>query len=149
MVVRKRRIRVVLDTNVFVRAFQRRRPQSGNQRAVRLWLMERRLQLIVSQDLIDEYLGDFFDVLRMDDDTAAAWRERFERDNRTTVVGLGRRYTECRDPDDNLLLATASAGGAEYLVTNDNDLLELPAELLRRLPFSVVTPKRFLDIVGK
>ncbi len=30
-----------------------------------------------------------------------------------------------RDPDDNLLLATAAAGNAEFLISNDKDILEI------------------------
>jgi hypothetical protein len=52
MVARKQRIPVVLDTNVFVRAFKSRSLTSPNQRVVRLWLLEKRLQLIVSQESI-------------------------------------------------------------------------------------------------
>jgi predicted nucleic acid-binding protein len=38
-----------------------------------------------------------------------------------------RRYTASRDPDDSLLLAIATAGRAEYFITNDRFLLELRA----------------------
>jgi hypothetical protein len=31
----------------------------------------------------------------------------------------------CRDPKDNFLLALAKDGGADYLITGDNDLLDL------------------------
>ena len=99
---------------------------NANRRIVRLWLIEKKLQLIVSQELIDEYLGIFGDVIGMDDDTVREWQVRFDRDRRTTLVNLGRRYTESRDPDDNVLLATATAGRASFLITNDLDLLELP-----------------------
>jgi len=63
---------------------------------------------------------------------------------RVTVVQLGRRYRESRDPDDNLLLATARAGKARYLITNDRDLLDLPEESRRSLPFGIGTPQGFL-----
>lgn len=33
--------------------------------------------------------------------------------------------TECRDPKDNFLLALAKDGDADYLLTGDNDLLDL------------------------
>jgi putative PIN family toxin of toxin-antitoxin system len=144
MVLRKYRIRVVLDTNVFVRSFRSRVRRSANQRVVRLWLLERRLQLVVSLDLIDEYLGVFQDVLGMDQELIGQWRRRFTADPRSTLVGLGRRYAASRDPDDNLLLATATSGRAAYLVTNDRDLLELPADFLRTLRYEVVTPLHFL-----
>ncbi len=144
MVVRKQRIPVVVDTNVFVRAFRARSAANPNQRVVRLWQQLRQLQLIVCTELVDEYVGIFCDVLDMDDDLLDQWRARFEHDRRSTLVKLGRRFTESRDPDDNLLLATAHVGRAEFLLTNDRDLLELPADFRRRQPFQILTPAAFL-----
>lgn len=144
MVVRKQRAPVVLDTNVFVRALKSRSERSPNQRIVRLWLLEKRLQLIVSSDLIDEYLEIFASLLGMEEELLEGWRQRFLSDSRSTVVGLGKRFTESRDPDDNVLLATAAAGRAKYLVTNDRDLLDLSAEVQKSLRFSIVTPAAFL-----
>lgn len=144
MVARRKRTPVVVDTNVFIRSFKARSHKNPNRRIIRLWLLEKRLQLIVSGELLQEYLGVFADVLDMDDETVAAWYQRFEADNRSTVVNLGKRYTESRDPDDNLLLATARSGRADYLVTNDRDLLDLPAAFRRSLPFAIVTPEAFL-----
>ncbi len=143
MVPRKSRTPIVADTNVFVRAFKSRSNTNANRRVVRLWLIERKLQLVVSSDLIDEYLEIFSAVLGMDEVTVQDWQVRFETDRRATLVGLGRRYTESRDPDDNLLLATATAGRAEFLITNDLDLLELPDQFRHRLPYQIVTPQVF------
>jgi putative PIN family toxin of toxin-antitoxin system len=147
MVARKQRIPVVLDTNVFVRAFKSRSPASSNRRVVRLWLLEKRLQLIVCDDLIDEYLGVFQEILGMEDELISGWQRRFASDSRSTVIGLGRRYTASRDPDDNLLLATATAGRAVYLVTNDRDLLELPEGFRRTLKYQILTPRQFLQTI--
>ena len=144
MVPRKQRTPIVADTNVFVRAFKARSQTTANRRVVRLWLIERKLQLVVSAALIAEYLEIFSAVLGMDDTTVRDWQLRFETDRRATLVGLGRRYTESRDPDDNLLLATATAGRAEFLITNDLDLLELPENVQDRLPYDIVTPQAFL-----
>jgi predicted nucleic acid-binding protein len=63
MVAKKSRTRVVLDTNVFVRALKSKKPASPNQSVLRLWLMEKRLQLIVSADVVAEYLEIFEQVL--------------------------------------------------------------------------------------
>jgi putative PIN family toxin of toxin-antitoxin system len=145
MVARKKRTPVVIDTNVFVRSFKTRTNTNPNRRVVRLWLLEKQLQLIVSSELIDEYLDIFAEILGMDDETIAAWRVRFEEDGRSTLVNLARRYTASRDPDDNLLLATASAGAADCLLTNDLDLLELPVAFQRTLPFAIMTPRAFLQ----
>ena len=51
----------------------------------------------------------------------------------------------CRDPDDDKFIACALAAKADYLVTEDNDLLALNGyEGLR-----VVTPTEFLAAVGQ
>ena len=53
---RKDRIAVVLDTNVIVGRFLSRGRPSANLKVYNLWSFERRLQLVVSQSIIDEYL---------------------------------------------------------------------------------------------
>jgi len=147
MVARKQRIRVVLDTNVLIRNFKARASRSPNRRIFGLWFLKRRLQLIVSPEIVEEYLEIFVEVLGLDEDKVAAWRIRFEQDPRCDLVSLARRYTESRDPDDNLVLATATAGRAEYLITNDRDLLELPEEFQRQLHYRIVRPAQFLKLV--
>jgi hypothetical protein len=67
MTARKHRVPVVLDTNVLVRNFKSRDKRSPNRRVVRLWLIERKIQLIVSDDVVAEYLEIFPDLLVMDE----------------------------------------------------------------------------------
>lgn len=145
MVSRKERIAVVFDTNVFVRAFLSRSSNSASRRVVRLWLLEKRLQLVVSREMLNEYLGIFERVLNMDHDLIEKWRDRFTSDSRTTLVRLGRRFTQSRDPDDNLVLATADVGRVKYLLSNDRDLLDLPNAVKRLWKFQISTPKQFLQ----
>jgi len=144
VVSRKLRIAVVLDTNVLVRALKTRSTASPNQRLLRLWLLSKRLQLIVSHPLVEEYLEIFRDVLELEAELLHEWEQRFLDDARSTLVNLGRRYNFSRDPDDNVLLATAAAGSAEYLVSNDRDLLDIDPQILARLPFEIVAPSVFL-----
>src|SRR6516225_9811395 len=99
MSARKHRVAVVLDTNVFVRSFKARSRSSYNRQIVRLWLIERKLQLIVSDEVVAEYLEIFDEVLEMDADLVAHWRGRFVADPRVTVVNLARRDRASRDPD--------------------------------------------------
>lgn len=145
MVARKKRTAVVLDTNVFARNFKARDKRSANRRVVRLWLLEKRLQLIVSREIIEEYLEIFAEIVGLDRATVEQWRRRFEDDGRSTMVQLGRRFRESRDPDDNVLLAAAFAGEAEFLLSNDKDLLELPAAFQRTLPLAILSPQAFLQ----
>lgn len=147
MVSRTQRIVVVLDTNVLVRALLSRSRLGPNQRVLRLWLVQKRLQLVVCHALVDEYLEILGQVLLLNDRLLADWEQRFLNDSRSTVVNLGPRFTFSRDPDDNLLLATAAGGRAEFLISNDGDLLDIEREKLRRLPFQIMSPAAFLGVI--
>ncbi len=149
MVAKKQRIRVVLDTNVFVRSFLAKRKSNPNKRIVRLWLLEKKLQLIVSERILAEYLGIFEDVLEFPKSLLQQWHARFQEDPRTTVVAAGTAEIAIRDPDDHPFLAAAKMGKADYLVSNDKDLLEIPIRLKTRLRFQVVTPPEFLNEIAK
>lgn len=48
----------------------------------------------------------------------------------------------CRDPDDDLVLATALAGQAKVIVTGDKDLLVLKEHQSVR----IVSPRQFLEL---
>jgi len=55
------------------------------------------------------------------------------------------------DPDDNLVVACALEGGADYLVTDDQRDL-LPLKVIRVSgyhPVQVVTPRGFLRLLGR
>ncbi len=51
----------------------------------------------------------------------------------------------CRDPDDDVVLATAVAGGANVIVTGDNDLLVLK----RHGRIRILSPRQFVEFWGK
>ncbi len=140
---RKDRTRVVLDTNVVVGYYLSSNPQSVNAQVYLLWRTRRRLQLIVSEDTVTEYL----EVLRrigVAEHRVRRLEERIRRRETVTHVNLGARPTKSRDPDDNLMLATAAAGRAAYLVMNDRDLLDIPAAGRRKFKFAIATPAQFL-----
>ena len=52
---------------------------------------------------------------------------------------------EVKDEEDDLVLATAVAARADYLVTGDRYLLEIGA--FRGIP--IVTPRAFLDVLAE
>ena len=59
---------------------------------------------------------------------------------RGELVMPERKVKVCRDPEDDMLIEAALTGGAEYVVTGDEDLLTLKRfETVR-----FVTPRRFL-----
>jgi putative PIN family toxin of toxin-antitoxin system len=140
---RKRRIPVVFDTNVVVGFYLSRNPRSANQQAFRLWRDQRTLQLIVSDEVIQEYF-EVLSRLGVPEPLVKALEERFARRKTVTLVSLGSRPKISRDPDDNLVIATARAGKARFLVTNDYDLLDIPASEQARLRLIIVTPADLL-----
>ncbi len=145
MVKRRRRAKVVLDTNVFVGNFLTSSLRSFNRRVVRLWLHERRLKLALSSEIREEYLRIFEEVLSFDEGQRKGWRRRFNNRRISEHVNLGSRPRISRDPADNIFIATAMAAKAQFLITNDRDLLEIAEADKRRLKFRIVTPEQFLE----
>lgn len=50
----------------------------------------------------------------------------------------------CRDPDDDLVLATALAGQAEVIITGDKDLLVLK----KHQGIRILSPRQFLELLA-
>ena len=60
-------------------------------------------------------------------------------------------FPHCRDPKDDVVIATAVAAHAEYIVTNDGDLHEaaLVARLRDECGIQVVWPNEFLETLSQ
>lgn len=140
---RKDRIAVVFDTNVIVRRFLSRTQRSASAKVYHLWSAERRLQLVVSLPVMAEYL-EILARIDIHPTRLARFEDRLRLSPTVTRVNLGKRFTMSRDVDDDVLLATAHAGRARYLVTNDRDLLEIAEAERRALRFEIVTPSGLL-----
>ncbi len=140
---RKDRLRVVLDTNVLINFILSRTSNSAAARIVKLWFRERKLQLILS----DEVIAEYYEILERVGADARKVEHLYELLSRVSIVthvNLGSRYNISRDADDNVLLATAQAGNAEFLITNDYDLLDISARDKKRFRFAIVKPAEFL-----
>lgn len=143
---RKERVSVVLDTNIIVGYYLSRNPHSANARVFQLWRDQRKLQLIISDEVIEEYL-EILQRLDVAQKRVGRFAERLERRETVTHINLGTRPTDSRDPDDNVMLATALGGKAEYLVTRDPDLLDIPDKQKRKFRFKILRPEQFLKLV--
>lgn len=143
MAPRKHRIRVVLDTNVWVAFFLGGSRPSAVTELVRLWRDLRQVQLIVSDEVVIEYLR-VLNRLGLDELVIARFAKSLQDRPTVTLVNLGPRVVMSRDPDDNLMLSTAQAGQASFLITGDHDLLDLTNVQRQRLRFDIVTPAEFL-----
>lgn len=144
MVIRKRRTRVVVDTNVLVAFYLHRNPRSANAAVVKLWRDQRLLELVVSAEIVSEYL-EVLSRFGVGDPLLRRFSQRLQARATVTFVNLGPRVVASRDPDDNVFLSTARAGHASFLVTNDLDLLELPDNERRMLRFEIVSPATLLS----
>ena len=144
---RKERLRAVFDTNVVVRHFisyRKGQKENYNRRVFELWFIKNQIQLVVSPEIIEEFLETMRSVLAVSDESLKRWDGRFLK-HRADVVSLGKRFTLSRDPRDNIFLAVADTGKADFLITNDRDLLDISDEDKRKLKFKIVAPKQFLD----
>lgn len=140
---RKERVPVVFDTNLIIAFHLSTNPESANSKVYRLWRNERRLQLVVSDETVGEYL-EILARLGVATSRIERLKERLERRETVTRVNLGTRPKASRDPDDNLILAAAIAGQVKFLITNDRDLLDIPAGQKRKFKFSIVSPVEVL-----
>lgn len=140
--------RVVLDTNVLVSAFLFYE-RSGPPVALLRRAAEGRFALVTSRLMLEELQA----VLTRDaalrarygytPEMAAAYRSVLERV--AILVEPQPPFPRVsRDTEDDMIVATAVAGEADYLVTGDDDLLCLREHQGVR----IVTPRQYLEIVG-
>lgn len=132
--------RVVLDTNVLISAAL---GPDGSPRMV--------LDVVRSENGVLLFSDETFDELR-----SRFYRPKFDhyigREGRAIYLAQLGAVSEwvsitgaklgCRDPDDDKLLETALMGEADYLITGDQDLLEMSP--FHTIP--ILTPANFLDL---
>ena len=125
---------VVLDTNVIVAGLA----ASGLCHEVVLRCL-RGDSVVSSAALLDEFERTLRDRFSLTPQTRL-FLQQFRRHIRL-VDAPGLRVPVCRDPDDDIVLATAVAGQADAIVTGDQDLLVLKAHEGIR----ILTPREFIE----
>jgi putative PIN family toxin of toxin-antitoxin system len=139
--------RTVVDLNLFVSGLISR---LGQPRRLIDHLYRGSFQLIISQELRDE----LDEVLQREKFTI---RFGLTPEDRTSFLALVDRRAifvdpaprvpvAVRDPKDEIVLATASGGSADYIVTGDVDLLVLKDDS-RLSPLRIVTVRELLTIL--
>lgn len=130
-------MKVYLDTNVLVAALATRGLCADLFQAV---LADH--QLVVGEALLGELRRVLTRRLRMApaliDEVEAFLRSQGEVGREAPATTL-----DIRDPADRLIVAEAIAGGAEVLVTGDDDLLSVAAGA----PLPIVTPRAFWELL--
>lgn len=149
MAQKKNRIRVVFDTNLFITRFIKHKRNSVNRRVIDLWQEQRKLQLIISQQLQDEYLYVLENYIKLSASRLELLKIRLETASYVTRVNLGKRFYASRDLKDNMFIDAAHIGKAKFLISRDNDLLEIPKKELQGSRFEILTPFEFLRQIGE
>jgi putative PIN family toxin of toxin-antitoxin system len=128
-------VKVVLDTNVLLAAFATR----GLCEAVLTVCLDGH-QIILSEPILTEASKNLTSKFKM---PAAQVRQiiDFLRENAELVEPQPVPADSCRDPKDLVILGTAAAGGADCLVSGDEDLLIL--KQFRTIP--ILSPRAFYD----
>lgn len=132
-------MRVFLDTNVLVAAFATRGLCADVTRVV---LAEH--QLITGEVVLIELRDVLGRRIKLPvatvDDILALLRDQ-------EVVPKPRKPSEVpvRDPDDRWILASATAGRADVLVTGDQDLLDV----VDKAPLPILNPRGFWNLLSK
>jgi len=131
--------RVVLDTNVLISGLLL--PGSVPAQAVRKAVNES--EILVSRDTLEELSSVLFRP-KFDSLINASERQRFfDLLLRTAeYVTVTHQVRLCRDPKDDKYLELAISGGADLLITGDNDLLALS-------PFREIGIIRPVDYLGR
>lgn len=125
--------RLILDTNLWISYLI-------SNRLINLdgFLEQGKVRLLFSEELLQEFMevarrpkfSKYFSVADI-----SQLLDAF--DYFGELVEVTSEVNICRDPKDNFLLALAKDGQADYLITGDNDLLELKQfELTKIVAFS-------------
>ncbi len=130
-------MRVCLDTNVLVAAFATRGLCADVFRTV---VADHELGL--GEVILIELRRVLKTKLRLPDDRIVAV-EAVLADFPVTPKPEHPSAIEIRDPADRWVLATALAGGADVLVTGDQDLLAVQSEA----PIPILDPRAFWDLL--
>ena len=133
-------MRVVIDTNVWVS----RLLLAGSVSAQAVDKALAGFDVMVSEPLVEE-LADVLSREKFDRYVSVWDREEFLRRilQIATIAPVLSEVDDCRDPDDNRLLALALDSESDYILTGDRGLLLLnPWRGVR-----IVSPREFLDTV--
>ena len=136
-------MRVFLDTNVLISGFATRGLSAD---VVRLLLAEH--ELLTGEVVLAEtgrVLAEKFGVPEERADQIGGLLRR----RHVEPVPDSEPPVEVRDPDDEIVLASAMAAGAEILITGDKDLLDVADEIesLSAESLFIMTPRTFWEEV--
>ncbi len=139
-------LRVVLDTNVIVSALI---VKVGKPAQIVAYARDGKFILMLSQDILREARGIFHrkHIQKRFHPSEEGIEEFLTalRDSGTLIPVQHIENVIPNDPPDNLVLACAVEGNADYLVSGNKHFLKLK----QHRNIQMVTPAQFLEILGK
>lgn len=131
-------IKVVLDTNMYLSGFL----FHGMIKTVFGLIITKKLQLYISEELKSEVIRKMqaFNVSKQ-----LQKEVLFFLVTRGALIKPVVKVIVCRDKEDNFLLELAEEAKADYLITRDRDLLELPGAKWKNT--KIVKPEEFLPFL--
>lgn len=132
--------KIVLDTNIFLSAFI----FTGllAQKIIDL-ASEKKLQLCTSANLEEEVFRKL-SKLQASDEIVANVNLLFKA---SLAYNPQIRITVCRDPKDNFILELAQTCKADYIITRDKDLLDIPGKRWENT--KIVKPEELLSYLRR
>ena len=129
---------LVADTNQFLSGFI----YHGMSKVVFDLVFDKKINLYISTVLKDEVLRKLqeFGVSKNMQNEVMTFIE-----TKGILVEPTTRITECRDPEDNFLLELAETSRADFLITRDRDLLDLPNHKWKTT--KIIKPETFLPLL--
>lgn len=132
-------VRIVLDTNMILSASV----FGGMVEIIIDLILADKLSLYISAALIDE-VAKKLKEFKADEEVIAKVAATLEK-GITVIPSI--RITASRDPKDNFLLELSESAQADYLITRDKDLLDLPNQEWKST--KIMKPEDFLPFLRK
>jgi hypothetical protein len=131
-------VRVVLDTNVILSAIV----YGGLPRRLLEMAIADDIRLVVSIELLEEIERKLVEKFGSSPEAARATCGEIE--SLAEIFQPAPAPPTSRDPDDDVILATAAADEAQVIITGDQDLLVLGSYQ----GIAILTPRAFADLIA-
>lgn len=132
-------LNIVIDTNQFLSVFVFR---GMMMQAVFDLVRDKKINLYISPALQDE-IAEKLQFYKADEQIQNMVMLFIKK--RGILIEPTVKVDVCRDPEDNFVLALAETAEADYLVTRDKDLLELPQAKWKST--RIIRPEEFLPLL--
>ncbi len=129
---------IVIDTNVFISGiFWGGIPG----KILDSWINDS-FNLAVSPEIINEYERVLTEITNgTKPELVAHWLLLIAQN--AHIVEIKKQFDLCRDPDDNKFIDAAISFAADYIITGDNDLLDLE----NVMNVQIIRPRNFIDLL--